>query len=183
MPIHFLRYEDLLLDPKPTLVNLFRFILGVESLEGTVMMKRIDDILSKGQEATHVYKPKQDSEKSSAEVTSKPAPKAVKNKSKFKEETLKLTQKSKYQNTANYFGYLEQEAGNTQVNCIDLNKAEKCDQNYEQFRIDNEKAIQMIINQREKVASNTYHFIKTPFNSLGFQGGPPGIHSHHFTIE
>lgn len=34
------------------------FILGIESLEGTVCQARIKEVLNKGKKATHVYKPR-----------------------------------------------------------------------------------------------------------------------------
>ena len=39
-----MRYEDLRLNPEPVLMEVFRFLLDVESLEGTVVEKRIQDI-------------------------------------------------------------------------------------------------------------------------------------------
>jgi len=41
IPTYYCRYEDLRNDPVPILNELFRFILDVPSLEGTVVEKRI----------------------------------------------------------------------------------------------------------------------------------------------
>lgn len=34
VPIHFIRYEDLRVNPQQTLERVFSFLLGVESIEG-----------------------------------------------------------------------------------------------------------------------------------------------------
>ena len=46
IPVYFIRYEDLVLDPEPVLTELFRFLLSMESLEGTVIEKRIKDFIA-----------------------------------------------------------------------------------------------------------------------------------------
>ena len=40
-PIYFFRFEDIMANPEEELVKLFRFILGMDSLEGTVIEQRI----------------------------------------------------------------------------------------------------------------------------------------------
>lgn len=55
LPIHFLRYEDLYNEPETTLKELFAFILGVDSIEGTVMEARIDEVLKEGHKVSVVY--------------------------------------------------------------------------------------------------------------------------------
>jgi len=50
-PIYFFRFEDVLQNPREELQNLFKFILGLESLEGTVIERRIDDVLNIGKQA------------------------------------------------------------------------------------------------------------------------------------
>ena len=37
IPTYIVRYEDLLTDPEPILDELFRFLLDVDSIEGTVV--------------------------------------------------------------------------------------------------------------------------------------------------
>ena len=44
IPTFFLRYEDLKIDPKPVLEELFCFLLDVESLDGTNVQMRIAEI-------------------------------------------------------------------------------------------------------------------------------------------
>jgi len=51
-PIYFFRFEDVMTNPKEELENLMKFILGLESLEGTVIEQRIMDVLSLGKDAT-----------------------------------------------------------------------------------------------------------------------------------
>ena len=54
-PLYVVRYEDLVLQPKETLMGLFCFLLGVKNLKGTNTERRIDKVLSLGREATQVY--------------------------------------------------------------------------------------------------------------------------------
>ena len=39
-----MRYEDLKINPVPTLTNLFCFLLDVSSIAGTVVEKRINEV-------------------------------------------------------------------------------------------------------------------------------------------
>ena len=51
-PIYFFRFEDVLANPKRELEDLMSFILGMDSVEGTVLEKRIEDILALGVAST-----------------------------------------------------------------------------------------------------------------------------------
>ena len=42
VPVHYLRFEDLVREPRETLTDLFKYLLGAESLEGTVAEHRIN---------------------------------------------------------------------------------------------------------------------------------------------
>ena len=55
MPTLFLTYEMLILEPEQTLTDIFRFFLGVPSLEGTVVEKRIKDVCAEGHEKKAIY--------------------------------------------------------------------------------------------------------------------------------
>lgn len=55
LPVHFVRYEDLYTDPETTLTELFSYILGVDSLEGTAMEARIKEVVKLGHKASIVY--------------------------------------------------------------------------------------------------------------------------------
>ena len=50
-PIYFFRFEDILQDPKRELTNIFKFILGMDSIEGTVIERRIEDVIKMGAKA------------------------------------------------------------------------------------------------------------------------------------
>jgi hypothetical protein len=41
-PIHFIRFEDLLENPRDQLIELFKFILELDDLQGTNCLERID---------------------------------------------------------------------------------------------------------------------------------------------
>ena len=56
IPTYYVRYEDLVIDPKPVLMELFAFMLEVSSIEGTIVEKRILDYCAKGNNAASVYK-------------------------------------------------------------------------------------------------------------------------------
>ena len=45
-PLYIVRYEDLVSEPKQTLMGLMSFLLEVEDLSGTNVERRIDDVLS-----------------------------------------------------------------------------------------------------------------------------------------
>lgn len=55
MPTYFIRYEDLRYDPQRTLEGVFCFLLGVESVEGMNIQKRIRDVVSLGHSASVIY--------------------------------------------------------------------------------------------------------------------------------
>ena len=55
LPTYYVRYEDLVLNPQPVLMELFRFLLEVPSIEGTVVEKRILDYCAKGSESAAAY--------------------------------------------------------------------------------------------------------------------------------
>ena len=44
-PIYFFRFEDVIKDPGKELKEIFRFILGLESIEGTVVEHRINEVM------------------------------------------------------------------------------------------------------------------------------------------
>ena len=57
-PIYFFRYEDVLANPRQELQSLMKFILGMDSIEGTVIEQRIEDVLAMGKASSQVYKPR-----------------------------------------------------------------------------------------------------------------------------
>ena len=60
IPTYYLRYEDLVLNPEPVLMELFAFLLDVESIKGSVVERRIQDYCAKGKKGGSVYKLKAD---------------------------------------------------------------------------------------------------------------------------
>mmetsp|Transcript_27078 Transcript_27078/g.36193 ORF Transcript_27078/g.36193 Transcript_27078/m.36193 type:complete len:185 (+) Transcript_27078:157-711(+) len=63
IPMYYLRYEDLVLNPEPVLREMFCFLLSVESVAGTVIEKRIADYVAKGSTSANTYKLKADPRK------------------------------------------------------------------------------------------------------------------------
>lgn len=51
-----MRYEDLVNDKKNTYEGIFKFLLELDSLEGTNAQRRIDEVLGMGQRAAQTYK-------------------------------------------------------------------------------------------------------------------------------
>ena len=61
IPTYWMRYEDLKINPRPVLEDLFCFLLDVPSIAGTVVEKRIAEITQKGFESKAAYKLKSSS--------------------------------------------------------------------------------------------------------------------------
>ncbi|CDW83009.1 fbox domain containing protein [Stylonychia lemnae] len=57
IPVHLIRFEDILTDPRPTMIKLFKFILNTSHIEGTVIEKYID--LAVKEKAPEIYKPRE----------------------------------------------------------------------------------------------------------------------------
>lgn len=54
-PVYIVRYEDLVEDPRNTLQGLFGFLLESDDLEGSNIMRRIDQVIAQGRKATTTY--------------------------------------------------------------------------------------------------------------------------------
>ena len=52
IPVLWIRYEDLVIDPEPHLKNIMRFMLGEKDISGTNAERRIKEVLAKGKGAT-----------------------------------------------------------------------------------------------------------------------------------
>lgn len=98
-PIHFLRYEDLAENPKYVLTELFKFILEIETLEGTNIERRIEEVLSKGHSATKLYDLKQ---------IDKKVNKYNKHFHRYSEEQIKRVKKE-LSKMIHFFGYDQRE--------------------------------------------------------------------------
>ena len=55
IPLYFVRYEDLRMRPQEILEEVFCFILGVKSVEGLNIQRRITEVVKQGHKATQVY--------------------------------------------------------------------------------------------------------------------------------
>ena len=56
IPAYVIRFEDLLTDPTPILKDLFRFLLEVPSIEGTVVEQRINETCTPKNAPKSLYK-------------------------------------------------------------------------------------------------------------------------------
>ena len=57
-PVYFFRFEDILANPERELRELFKFILGMDNLDGTVIEQRIKDVMAMGAKKNSAYKPR-----------------------------------------------------------------------------------------------------------------------------
>ena len=55
VPILWVRFEDLIIDPEPHLHNLMRFMLSEKDISGTNAEERVKEVLALGSEATRTY--------------------------------------------------------------------------------------------------------------------------------
>ena len=56
VPLYFFKFEELIKTPKESLENVFKFLYDVEDITGTVIEKRIQDVLEMGASANQAYK-------------------------------------------------------------------------------------------------------------------------------
>ena len=54
-PLYIVRYEDLVLQPKQTLMSLFCFLLGEDDLTGSNAERRIDEVVAMGKQGSQIY--------------------------------------------------------------------------------------------------------------------------------
>ena len=54
-PVLFVRFEDLVMDPEPVLMQMMKFILNVNDLSGTNAERRVKEVIAKGASATVTY--------------------------------------------------------------------------------------------------------------------------------
>lgn len=55
VPTLWVRFEDLVTDPKPQLENIMKFMLGLDNLAGTNAERRVNEVIAKGKAATQTY--------------------------------------------------------------------------------------------------------------------------------
>lgn len=57
-PVYFFRFEDILAKPEEELRELFKFILNMDDIEGSVVEQRITDVMGMGAKKNQTYKPR-----------------------------------------------------------------------------------------------------------------------------
>ena len=151
-PLYIVRYEDLVSDPKQTLMGLMSYLLEVEDLSGTNVERRIDHVVSQGKAAATTYKLKATTGVFNAH-TSKFTPEQV----SFIQETMGsqlyyFGYASYNDNPTGFFEFPEHTPENTAL--------------YYKFRADNAQTVREIING-ERSTNNIYtHNVDGSF--LGF---------------
>ena len=106
-PVFFFRFEDVVKDPAKELKEVFRFILGMESIEGTVIEKRVDEVAAWSQEQNQTYKPR------TAASTA-----ANKNLKHYKQEQLDQM-KADNEKLYHIFGYVKDDRNDNKTPLID----------------------------------------------------------------
>ena len=66
VPMLFVRFEDLILDPEPELRNIMKFLLDLPDLSGTNAERRVKEVLALGRQATKIYSLKDNTERMNA---------------------------------------------------------------------------------------------------------------------
>lgn len=56
VPVHIIRFEDILSRPRPCLSSLMKFIFGVADIEGTLLERYIE--IATSEKAPEIYKPR-----------------------------------------------------------------------------------------------------------------------------
>ena len=95
VPVHFFRYEDMLSDPLGVLKGLLAFMLGVESVEGTFVWHRAQQVVAQDQRTRSIYTPRSGG--------------VIKNMSQFSPEQVDfvLKQSARFIRFFNYTGLLK----------------------------------------------------------------------------
>ena len=57
IPVHIIRFEDILANPKITMTKLFKFILNEPNIEGTIIEQYINLVVK--DQAPQIYKPRE----------------------------------------------------------------------------------------------------------------------------
>ena len=160
MPTYFLRYEDLCVRGKETLSELFCFLLNVKSIEGTVIEKRISDLVdSGGNSAGSVYKLK-----SGQDYT-----KLLRNESKYTPEQTEYLKKELKQAML-FFGYTEDPSGenNTDTSFFKYDSYDEADkERYLKFRRMNKEVFEKVGTPAFVDNSTKYEFNKDEFINCG----------------
>ena len=63
VPVIFFKFEEIIKSPQAALVDLFKFLFGVQDIVGSVLERRIQDVIEMGHSASQTYKMKPPSQK------------------------------------------------------------------------------------------------------------------------
>lgn len=138
VPIFFVRFEDLLVEPKQQLTEVFKFILSSPSLVGTAVEKRISEIVEVGN-ACLLYK-------------LRPGGGSMnKHADKFTEEQLERIMVN-LEDMIHYFGYAK--IGDNPFGFYDYKGKVSDPTNlelFEQFKISNKKTEKWVLNYQDEI--------------------------------
>ena len=129
-PLYIVRYEDLVMAPKDTLMGLMSFLLEKKDLAGSNMERRIDAVIAKGSSAATTYKLKESSGKFDT------------HKAKYNAELRQYVQDT-LGDQLYYFGYANVEGNPTGFFEFDQHTPENLAK-HEQFRTDSAAALDSI---------------------------------------
>ena len=132
-PIYIVRYEDLCLEPADELEGMMKFLLDLDSLEGTNAARRIEQLKSLGDKSTSTYQLKRN-------------PRAFNQSDSCYNPELKAYVAKTMQKWIHFFGYNEH-VGNEKTGFFKYTEAEAAsnEQHYYGFRKTNEAALKNLV--------------------------------------
>ena len=133
-PLYIVRYEDLVNEPKETLLGLMAFCFEIKDARGTNLGRQIDKVLAKGSEATQFYKMKTVTGKFDA------------NRGMYTEDQIKAVQEA-FGEWMYYYGYADTEGNPTGFFYKGQDHLEEYMAKNYQFKKDNEAAIEMVTSE------------------------------------
>jgi len=68
LPVLYLRFEDMVDDPQPSLENIMKFTCNSSDITGTNAARRVDEVIAKGKDATVLYKLKDNTRKTNSNL-------------------------------------------------------------------------------------------------------------------
>ena len=69
VPILFVRFEDLVMNPEPVLERMMKFFLGEVDIRGTNAERRVKEVIAMGAQATVTYQLKDTTKKYNGNIT------------------------------------------------------------------------------------------------------------------
>ena len=116
VPILFVRFEDLVMDPEPELERMMKFFLGEVDLSGTNAERRVKEVIAKGAQATVTYQLKDTTRKynSNARLYTEEQQEWI--KEEFKDMVHFFGYAKVPQDPENVTGFFEYDGSNEQLN-------------------------------------------------------------------